>query len=232
MSRIIGTSKNPPIIKFQKNDIIKNIQLGKMHFKSLEWFREYEKQTGDMTIGDIYEGMLHISNAYLQIMGSDGQITESTFITESVISTSFSNAFVFCSTNIFPNENGYVFNSDQKSVFQEFGDSALIIENIYEFIRRIRVIATQLGYTVYYGTVNYYKKNEDNIKMFLSLLNGMHNIALWKRDNYKNQQEFRIILWKSDSKADHIEFDIGDISDISKIISTKEALNLQLIKQL
>lgn len=231
MSRIIGTSVNLPIVKFQNKRIIEKIQSGKMHLKNLEWFREKERQTGDMTIGDLLEGMLHISEGYMQITDLDGQIIECVPLTDSAITTSFSNAFVFCATNIFPDENGNVFADNQKPVFKEFGDTALVIENKGEFIKRIYKAAKELGYEVFYGVVNYYNKDQDNANMLISLSHGMHNIAFWKRDTYKVQQEFRIVLWKKDANKDYIEFDIGDISYISKVISIEEALSIQIIKQ-
>ena len=231
MSRIIGTSVDLPIVKFQNKEIIEKIQSGKMYLKNLEWFREKERQTGDMTIGDLLEGMLHISEGYMQIYDSDGKVIECVPLTDSAITTSFSNAFVFCATNIFPDENGHVFADNQKPVFKEFGDTALVIENKGEFIKRIYKAAKELGYEVFYGVVNYYNKDEDNANMLLSLLHGMHNIAFWKRDTYKVQQEFRIVLWKKDANKDYIEFDIGDISDISKVISIEEALRIQIKKQ-
>lgn len=231
MSRIIGTSVDLPIVKFQNKEIIEKIQSGKMYLKNLEWFREKERQTGDMTIGDLLEGMLHISEGYMQIYDSDGKVIECVPLTDSAITTSFSNAFVFCATNIFPDESGHVFADNQKPVFKEFGDTALVIENKGEFIKRIYKAAKELGYEVFYGVVNYYNKDEDNANMLLSLLHGMHNIAFWKRDTYKVQQEFRIVLWKKDANKDYIEFDIGDISDISKVISIEEALRIQIKKQ-
>lgn len=231
MSRIIGTSVDLPIVKFQNKEIIEKIQSGKMYLKNLEWFREKERQTGDMTIGDLLEGMLHISEGYMQIYDSDGKVIECVPLTDSAITTSFSNAFVFCATNIFPDESGHVFADNQKPVFKEFGDTALVIENKGEFIKRIYKAAKELGYEVFYGVVNYYNKDEDNANMYISLLHGMHNIAFWKRDTYKVQQEFRIVLWKKDANKDYIEFDIGDISDISKVISIEEALRIQIKKQ-
>ena len=231
MSRIIGTSVDLPIVKFQNKEIIEKIQSGKMYLKNLEWFREKERQTGDMTIGDLLEGMLHISEGYMQIYDSDGKVIECVPLTDSAITTSFSNAFVFCATNIFPDENGNVFADNQKPVFKEFGDTALVIENKGEFIKRIYKAAKGLGYEVFCGVVNYYNKDEDNANMHISLLHGMHNIAFWKRDTYKVQQEFRIVLWKKDANKDYIEFDIGDISDISKVISIEEALRIQIKKQ-
>lgn len=228
MNRIIGTSIELPIIKFQNRDIINKIQSGKMYLKNLDWFREYEKQTGDTVIGDMLEGMLHVSQGYMKI--TDLECNESNFFTlnDTAIKTSFSNAYVFCSTNIVLTKNGVAFNDDQKQELRTFGDSALIIKNKEEFINRICKAANNMNYKVFYGPVNYYSKDEDNAYMFASLVEGIHNIAFWKRYDYSLQQEFRIVLWKEGMHDEHIEFEIDNISDISEVLSIDEALKIKL----
>ena len=61
--------------------------------------------------------------------------------------------------------------------------------------------------------------------MLISLLAGMWNIAFWKRDSYSYQQEVRFVFRPGDENIDHIELGIGDISDITAIISAKSALS-------
>ena len=61
--------------------------------------------------------------------------------------------------------------------------------------------------------------------MLISLLSGMWNIAFWKRDSYVYQQEVRFVFTPGDEAVDHIELDIGDISDITEIIPAKVALS-------
>lgn len=230
MNRRIGTSIDLPIIKFQSKDIINKIQSGKMYLKNLNWFREYEKQTGDTVIGDILEGMLHISEGYMKITDLKSNDSEIFTMDDTAIKTSFSNAYVFCSTNIVLTENGVAFDDEQKQELKTFGDSALIIKNKEEFIKRICKAATKMNYKVFYGPVNYYSKNEDNAYMFSSLVQGIHNIAFWKRDDYALQQEFRIVLWKEEMHDEHIEFEIDDISDISEVLHIDEALKIKLEK--
>ena len=61
--------------------------------------------------------------------------------------------------------------------------------------------------------------------MLISLFAGMWNIAFWKRDSYTYQQEVRFVFTPGDENIDHIELDIGDISDITEIITAKLALS-------
>ena len=73
--------------------------------------------------------------------------------------------------------------------------------------------------------INYYDPTIDGGNMLISLLAGMWNIAFWKRDSYTYQQEVRFVFTPGDENIDHIELDIGDISDITAIISAKSALS-------
>ena len=52
-----------------------------------------------------------------------------------------------------------------------------------------------------------------------------------KRKAYSNQQEFRIVIPVEDYTEDHIELDIGDISDISKTFTTEQVLTMQVKKK-
>ena len=59
----------------------------------------------------------------------------------------------------------------------------------------------------------------------ISLLAGMWMIAFWKRVSYSYQQEVRFVFTPGNENIDHIELDIGDISDITTIIPAKSALS-------
>lgn len=106
-----------------------------------------------------------------------------------------------------------------------FGDTALVVLNQDEFIHRVKVAAEKAGYKVYFKSVQYYNPTIDGGNMLISLLVGMWNIAFWKRDSYTYQQEVRFVFTPGDEKIDHMELDIGDISDITAIIPAKTALS-------
>lgn len=106
-----------------------------------------------------------------------------------------------------------------------FGDTALVILDPDEFIRRVKVAAEQAGYKAYFKIVQYYDPTIDNGNMLISLLEGMWNIAFWKRDSYAYQQEVRFVFTPGNEHIDHIELDIGDISDITAIVSAESVLS-------
>ena len=79
--------------------------------------------------------------------------------------------------------------------------------------------------TINVDDISYELTSKDN------LIQGTHNIAFWKRKAYSNQQEFRIVIPVEDYTEDHIELDIGDISDISKTFTTEQVLTMQVKKK-
>lgn len=54
---------------------------------------------------------------------------------------------------------------------------------------------------------------------------SLSHIAFYKRERYRHQQEYRLAVNKERTGEDHIELDIGDISDISVKVSTEQILD-------
>jgi hypothetical protein len=113
-----------------------------------------------------------------------------------------------------------------------FGDTALIITDSVEFIKRVNRAANIQGYESHFGAAQYYEPSEDSVNMIASLLKGMWNIAFWKRKHYAYQQEGRFVFTPGKETLDHIELDIGDISDISIIVPASTALNSMVDKDI
>ena len=107
------------------------------------------------------------------------------------------------------------FTDKQKEKMLSFGDTALIVLNRAEFIHRVKVGAEKAGYKIHFDQVKYYDPSIDGGNKYISLVDGMWNIAFWKRDSYAYQQEVRFLFSPGDENKDHIELDIGDISDIT-----------------
>ena len=198
-------AKGMPLIKFQDADKIKSLQAGKIYAKTLGYYRKREEETGDCEVGDKYEAMIHINEATIYFPDT-GET-------------------VFCMFGVNPKKEKFRFTDKQKEKMLSFGDTALIVLDHDEFIRRVKVAAEQAGYKVYFKPVQYYDPTIDGGNMLISLLAGMWNIAFWKRDSYSYQQEVRFVFTPGDENIDHIELDIGDISDITAIISAKSALS-------
>ena len=54
-----------PLIKFQDAEKIKKLQSGKIYAKTLGYYRKREEETGDCEVGDKYEGMMNLNNAFI-----------------------------------------------------------------------------------------------------------------------------------------------------------------------
>lgn len=220
----IQTIKGFPLIKFQCKDKIKNIRQGEIYMKNLKWYRERETANGNTVVGDKLEGLLHFSNASLKIPDLDYQID----MNNEALQTDYTNDFAFCMSYINPQLQNFRFSEEQKKELLSFGDTALLITDTYEFIRRILNSAENKGLKAYHGKVNYYDVNVDSAAMILSLLQGMHNVAFWKRDSYALQQEYRFLLHSVKTDDDFFILKIGDISDISVVMETTTMLKAEI----
>ena len=212
-------AKGTPLIKFQDADKIKSLQSGKIYAKTLGYYRKRE-ETGDCEVGDRYEAMIHINEATIYFPDTGEEVTAN----DGLLKTSESNDFVFCMFGVNLSSEKFRFTDKQKEKMLSFGDTALIALDRDEFIHRVKVAAEKTGYKVYFKPVQYYNPNIDG-GMLISLLAGMWNIAFWKRDFYTYQQKVRFVFTPGDENIDHIELDIGDISDITAVISAKLALS-------
>ncbi|HHX59179.1 MAG TPA: hypothetical protein GX707_00315 [Epulopiscium sp.] len=213
--------KGFPLIKFQDNDKIKRFRQGILYMKNLQYYRDLEKSNGDGTIGDMFEAMLHINEGKLIIP----ELGEEIEIKDDLITTDFSNGFVFCMFGINENVKSFQFTDKQKQEIFNFGDRALLITDRHEFLKRIFSTAVEKSLKVFHGSVKYYDEHVDSVNLLASLTNGMENIAFWKRDKYRYQQEYRFVIQSVDTTEDYFELNIGDISDISKEIKTSVLLN-------
>lgn len=217
--------KGTPLIKFQSSERIKMLREGHLYAKTLQYYRDLEKETGDDEIGDEFEAMLHINKGFLRFPDTEEEIE----LNDTRIPTVNSDDFVFCMFGIYPVLDSFVFTDKQKEKMLSFGDTALIILDSEELIQRVSVAAKKAGYETHFGAVQYFNPAEDNANMIISILKGMWNIAFWKREKYRYQQEARFVF-SPGNVEDHIELNIGDISDITAILPAKQVLTAMVAK--
>lgn len=218
--------KGTPLIKFQNAERIESLRKGHLYAKTLKYYREYEKETGDDAVGDEFEAMLHINEGYIRLPNSNETIS----LNDTLIPTTDSDDFVFCMFGIYPSLQSFSFSDEQKEKMLSFGDTALIILDSAEFIKRVENAAKANGYTAHFEAVNYFDPTVDNGNMIISLLKGMWNIAYWKRDKYAYQQEGRFVFSPGNGQA-HIELNIGDISDITTVLPSEAVLSSMVKKK-
>ncbi len=206
------------------------------------------KQNGDSIFryayGKTQKEMIQKLNA-LKLQYQDANLNEDSNITlsewldkwinelmpQAVRPTTLKGFELICRCYIDPKNDKFEFDDEQKEELRNFGDAALVILDSEEFLARIKKAAEEKGCKIYFNKVHYYDEKIDWVDIFISLIQGTHNIAFWKRKAYSNQQEFRIVIPVEDYTEDHIELDIGDISDISKIFTTEQVLTMQVKKK-
>ena len=219
--------KGTPLIKFQSVERIESLQHGHIYAKTLSYYRKLEEKTGDADIGDGFEAMLHVNEGQF-INQATGEIT---YLNDELIATTESDDYVFCMFGIYPSTMTFQFSDKQKEKMLSFGDTALIILDSEEFIKRVKIAAEKKGHKTHFDAVNYYDASEDYANVFISLLKGIWNIAFWKRKSYAYQQEARFVFIPDGSDDDHIEMDIGDVSDISYVVPAEMALTALVEKK-
>ena len=226
MSDKIIEVKGLPIIKFQKAKRIEQLRRGEMHMSSLRVYRELATKSSE--IGDDYEAALHINEAtaYITPINGGGSTTMLP-INNELIKTIHSNGFVFCMFGVNSKSNHFQFNEEQKSKMLEFGDTALIITDSKEFHKRVRNALVDKGISLensHCGFVDYYDEAIDSADILFQLMKGMHNIAFQKRKKYEYQHEYQFFIPNDDESIDYLDLQIGDISDISEVISSANVL--------
>ena len=223
MSTKLITIKGGPLIKFQSKQKIENFRGGQIYMKSLEYYRKREAETKDDTVGDLIEGMVHVCDGEIYIP----ELNVYQRLSDELIKTNFSNSYVFCMLGISPDITSFSFTDDQKEKISTFGDTALIIRDKHEFLRRVTNAVLSENLAGSHGFVTYGDENTDSVAYWCSLLkNGMSYSAFWKRKKYAYQQEYRLLIENPPTEKDYYNLNIGSIEDISIMCSTEEALSL------
>lgn len=214
-----GKIKGFPLIKIKSREIIDKIRTGSFYMSSLKKYREIYAECGDDTVGDPNEGKIIIHNAILvsEEMGLCDQVIDQP------IATVNENDFVFCMIGVNPNKHDkFLFSAEQKQKLIGFDDTAMIVTDVYEFSRRIAKAAEERNLRISSGFVNYYDETVDNINLYINLIiKGTENIVFHKTKKYEYQQEYRFTI-PNNTGNDYLELYIGDISDITEVLSTEE----------
>lgn len=98
----------------------------------------------------------------------------------------------------------------------EFGSHCVIISNVSEFMKRVKLKLDKLGLRYSYGLIDY----KDYNKM------GEHELNIFNKNiTYSHQNEYRIILESNNNSP--LSIDIGPLEGIAKMHTTKELLKMK-----
>ena len=207
-------TKSTPKIKFQSEHRIEQMQSGHIYMKELEYFRRLEMDKGDFDAGDMAEA-IPFSTAYETPSGIP--------CTLRIMDDTKSN-YVMCLMEPTFNNGECIFTDVQKYKFGEWGEYALIITDVEALYRRIedKIIEDM---KLFKDKVFYYDETQpESIEQMDMETKGLYTLAFMKRMKYLYQQEYRFVVQSEIIKQDNIIFEIGDISDISIKIASKQLL--------
>ena len=222
------------LMKFGSEENLKKLQKGQLYMKNLQYYVDFEKTTDDEDVGDKYDGQMVLQDAKITIYDYEtGAFVTQMDVPTASINLGYLQCPVFCMF-MFDYRNHvkeeltgnivkirYQFTEEQLSRLPNFGSYVLLIKNGDEFIERVKkgLLNAGIGYTS-----DFVQYHEGNILQHMQEVakDGMR-IAFWKRQKYVYQQEYRILAHTQ--VDDHLSVDIGDISDITQLLSTSDLLN-------
>lgn len=213
-----------PIVKFKDKNTIDSMLAGNIWFNPLITYRKEEECNGDTVVGDRFEAMWPIRDAYF-ILPEENQCEH---VVNGYIKTSHMNDYAFCIFGMIIKNGQFEFSEKQKEEMPGFGDTALMITNPGEFFKRVKEKLQEKNYKFMMDSVKYYDPKVDNMSLILSLYRGMENIAFWKRKDYAYQNEIRVLIPKHNYTDEHLEINDCDISDISVVMETERLLKARI----
>lgn len=194
------------IVKLLKAERVDSFLDGNVYMNSAAYFKELD--SADVVRSDRHEG-LHSARQVkeISVQDSNGQwipiggiINPVTYFTDES-----SNFNMFCM---------YIFNDNPDEPFNEknlaFGESFVLILDIVEFLRRVRVAAQNLDRECAHAPVEYVDGSSYDGPMG----------PFRKFDSFSYQNEYRIVL--RGGEGNPITLQIGNIRDIAVVGQTKE----------
>lgn len=213
------------IIKFGNRKWMDEFQKGKIHFKQLKQFQDFEKKHDNAKRGDKYEGAhMVLSPAQNKIVIGNYELDSNDLVGPiRTYKNSSSKNPIFCLYTLTEEIVESFLTSNRTFLIdpkvQTFGDTAVYITDFKEFLNRFEsALNKQLGIGYSRGLVEYVDVNE---------VNGEWG-AFRKPREYDFQSEYRLLI-NSPINDPSIDLDIGDISDItiSMPIESIQSIELQ-----
>ena len=200
-------------VKFGQFEHIKNFQeQGKIYMNTVKYFKDLED---DFQRKDKYEGIEKLEQInWIKIKIDENTYIESSKKDNTLISGQYhieSNSHLgnlFCLTAI---TDKLIKNSNKLNPeLKKFGDSLLIILDTTSFLTRLNKKLKEIDLDYRYGLVTYYDR---------TTYNGELNI-LHKSNEFEHQSEWRLNI--ETIKEEPFEFEVGNIEDISILLSNSK----------
>ena len=106
-------------------------------------------------------------------------------------------------------------NIDER-VLRGFGDAALVILDVPEFLKRVKAACESKGFEFMHAHVEY-----------VSLRDHTGEVGPFRKDeSFEHQREFRIAVLDPDRNGSPLRLQLGSLKDISAVVPSEQAANL------
>lgn len=221
---------------------LESLQSGKLRMNNLKTFIDMEKEDGKKGMGD----MLEVSNVINQLNfklldpDTDEVILEGSSSRAIMSLNHCKSKPVFCMA-IIDSKMLEVLDEDdtcykckvifsevqQQRFIEDFGNYALILP-VSGFLRRVIEAFEKQDYGYVYQPVMYDDFDINHSKRLMSFAEENTDVFFWKDKSIEYQNEFRIVILNKDIEEPLIT-DIGDMSDISFIVTSEQLFSNELI---
>ena len=218
-----------------RQDYANQFLAGNLYSQRLECFRKMEN---DQQRGDDYEGtMVYPPNSILTLQSTDLTTMKTDALkvplddlaaNHTLRLTALKYLNVFCMYAVDFNDFKRTPNSDTKRTLDlpetlwEFGDHAVVVFDVPEFINRVAKAARFRNFGTRLGRVTYYDP-----ALGLPDIPLDESVAFYKRDQFAHQKEFRLAFNTQTVDFNPITVSVGNISDIA-IPVTKSNIHQEL----
>ncbi|MBE9917446.1 hypothetical protein G8C92_25875 [Paenibacillus donghaensis] len=224
------------LIKFSNSSQhLRHLQTGKLFMNNGNYFIEREKLDRSKGIGDKYELSQVVNDVNLKFYesGTDKFLFDSKASKLSLRYNHLLTKPIFCLTHVSAaslkiiNEyDDYVdchFNFDSEQLERDFGEYALLISP-GAFQERIEAACKEQGIEYIADKIMYEDYSINSRKRLEAYIETNPEIFFKKDLSFEHQHEYRIVFTNVDKQEAFI-FDIGDLSEISHLIKTKDLCN-------
>ena len=218
------------LIKFTEEKYVESVRQGKLYMNSLSWFWK----NGTDGQKDLLEGTVAASRP--DQLPLPEELVCGVKHNLRFLSVGFQYCNLWCATMINV-KHGCLENTVtaiRPKQMDSFGDTAIVVTDYEEFVRRMLTAAGRADYKVVCGPVQYHVpklfnepqkdsahltwKSEEPISLS-KIITGDYETydAFDKHNRYEGQNEWRICLYRGEKRRDALTLDIGDIHDITVV---------------
>ena len=208
-------------VKFGQKEHIEELQNeGVLYLNTVEFFKNLESEQG--TRGDLLEGASELKNffkddkAILTISPGEKEEIKINLTKAQFRQFQSYQGNIFSLYSILNNEKK-VLEVEFEESMKSFGDTALIITNVNNFLARVQNELQKMNLKFKCGVVDYYNSKERNVK----------NLNIFKKSSdFQNQNEFRIFVENPINEP--LKIRIGSISKISTVVKSEKLTKLKI----